>query len=147
MEYDLDDPIPIEGFFWSFWNRFAENWMRAARLFGFLALLVALGLPQPAKAQQQAHGIICDTADQVRRFVMADDTRAILSAINAEKPQSCALMNVSFYVGNVDATLVTKDGVWQITHVLIVGVVTHGGVRSVLPKPQWLAVTVASEGA
>jgi hypothetical protein len=148
MEHDLDDPVPIESIFWAFWNRYAEEYMRFARFFCLLALFAALGFPQPAKAQQQqAHGIICDTADQVRRFVTADDTRAILSAINAEKTRSCALMNVSFYVGNIDGTIVTKDGVWQIAHVLIVGVLTHGGVQSVRPKPQWLAIAVASEGA
>src|ERR1700733_7892318 len=136
MQYDLD-PVPIESILWGFWNRYAEEYMRFARFFCLLALFVALGFRQPAKAQQQqAHGIICDTADQVRRFVTADDTRAILTVINAEKPRSCALMDGSFFVGNVDGTIVTKDGVWQITYVLIVGVVSHGGIRSVLPKAQ-----------
>jgi hypothetical protein len=95
MEYDLDDPIPIEGAFWAFWNRYAEDWMRTARLFGLIALLIALGFPLAAKAQQASnYGIVCDTPDQVSRFVRAEDSKAILAAINAEKPQSCAVMNV-----------------------------------------------------
>ena len=36
MEYDPDDPVPIESDYWSFWNRFAEDCWRCARLFGFI---------------------------------------------------------------------------------------------------------------
>jgi hypothetical protein len=61
MEYDLDDPLPFEGQFWGFWNRFSEEWLRLARVFGFLALLVALALPQSAKAQSAGYGIVCPT--------------------------------------------------------------------------------------
>jgi hypothetical protein len=56
-------------------------------------------------------------------------------------------VNVSFYVGNVDGTIVTKVGVWKITHVLIVGIITHGGIQPIQPKPQWIAVPVASKAA
>src|SRR3977135_1829678 len=98
MEYDLDDPLPIESDYWGFWNRFAEDWMRLARLMGFLALFVALGFPQQANAQSAAgSGVVCDTADQVRRYVLADDTQATLAAINAEKAESCSLMKVFFH--------------------------------------------------
>jgi hypothetical protein len=51
MEYDLDDPVPLESQFWGFWNRFAEDWMRFARFFGLLAMLIPPCLPHPAKAQ------------------------------------------------------------------------------------------------
>jgi hypothetical protein len=147
MEYDLDDPLPFEGQFWGFWNRFSEKWLRLARLFGFLALLVALALPQSAKAQSAGYGIVCETPDQVRRYVLADDTQSSIAAINAEKAQSCSLMKVSFYVGNVDGTIVTKHAVWRITHILIVGIATHGGIRPIEPTPRWIAIAVASEPA
>jgi hypothetical protein len=112
LEYDSDDPIPVESCYWGFWNRFAEEhmrlWnrfaeehMRLARLFGFIALLIALGLPQPAKAQNTGFGVVCDTPDQVRRYVLAENAPAAQAVINAEKAQSCAVMNVSFYVGSI----------------------------------------------
>ena len=79
-----------------------------------------------------------------RRYVLADNAPAV---INAERAQSCALMNVSFYVGRIAATIVTRDGVWQITHVLVVGILTHGGIRPVQPTPRWIAIAVASRSA
>ena len=56
-------------------------------------------------------------------------------------------MNVSFYAGSIDGTIVTKDGVWEITHVLIVGIVTYGGTRPIQPTPRWIAIAVASKSA
>jgi hypothetical protein len=147
LEHDLDDPIPVESCYWGFWNRFAEDYMRLARLFGLIALLIALGLPQPAKAQSAASGVVCDTPDQMRRFVLGENAPAALSVINAEQGQSCAVMSVSFFVGSIEATIVAKDGVWEITHVLIVGIITHGGIRPVPPTPRWIAVAVASKPA
>jgi hypothetical protein len=149
LEYDPDDPVPTENQFWGFWNRFAEDWMRFARFVGILALLTPLCLPQPAKAQNArpagGYGMVCDTPDQVRRFVLSDDPATTLAAINKEKAQSCSLMKVSFYVGKVDGTIVGKDGVWEITHILIVGIVDHGGIAAVEPTPQWIAIAVPSE--
>ena len=149
MEYDLDDPVPLESQFWGFWNRFAEDWMRFARFFGLLAMLIPPCLPHPAKAQSVrpagGYGMVCDTADQVRRFVLSDDPAATLAAINTEKAQSCSLMKVSFYLGKVDGTVVGKDGVWEITHILIVGIGNHGGIAAVEPMPQWIAIAVPSE--
>jgi hypothetical protein len=147
LEHDPDDPFPVENCYWGFWNRFAEDYMRLARLFGFIALLIALGLPQPAKAQNTGSGVVCDTPDQVRRFVLAGNATAGLAMINAEQGQSCAVVNVSFYAGRMDGTIVTKDGVWEITHVLIVGIITHGGIKTIPPTPRWIAVAVASESA
>jgi hypothetical protein len=56
-------------------------------------------------------------------------------------------MKVSFYVGNVDGTIVTNGGVWKITHILIVGIATQGGIRPIEPTPRWIAIAVASESA
>jgi hypothetical protein len=123
--------------------------MRLARLIGLLALLATLGLPQPAKAQEQAnYGVVCDTPDQVRRFVLAPDAKAILARINAEKAQTCAVMNVMFHAGKTDGKIVTKDGVWTITHALVVGIIQHGGgFQPMEPKLQWIAVAVPSKSA
>ena len=63
--------------------------------------------------------------------------------VTNQQGQSCAVMDVAFYVGGVAGTTVTKDGVWEITHVLIVGIITHGGVQPIRPTPRWIAVAVA----
>jgi hypothetical protein len=147
MDHDPDDPLPIECCYWGFWNRLAEDCLRFARLFGLITVLIVLGLPQAAKAQTAASGVVCDTPDQMRRFVLAESAPAALAVINGEQGPSCAVMNVAFYVGGVDGTTVTKDGVWQITHVLIVGIITHGGIRPIQPTPRWIAIAVASKSA
>jgi hypothetical protein len=145
VDYDPDDPLPIECFYWGFWNRFAEDWMRAARLFGLIALLIILGLPQSAKAQTAASGVVCDTPDLMRRFVLAEDASTALAVVTSQQGQSCAVMDVAFYVGGVAGTTVTKDGIWDITHVLIVGIITPGGIRPISPTPRWIAVAVPSK--
>jgi hypothetical protein len=147
MDHDSDDPLPIERCHLGFWNRLAEDYLRFTRLLGFLALLIILGLPQAARAQTAASGVVCETPDQMRRFVLAESAPAALAFVNGEKERTCAVMNVAFYVGNVDGTTVTKDGVWQITHVLIVGIITRGGIRPIQPTPRWIAIAVASKSA
>jgi hypothetical protein len=37
MDHDPDDPPPAESDYWYYWNRWAEELMRLARLFGFLS--------------------------------------------------------------------------------------------------------------
>jgi hypothetical protein len=58
--------------------------MRLARLFGLLALLVALGFPQSAKAQNIGSGVVCDTPDQVRSYLLAENASTALAVLNAE---------------------------------------------------------------
>ena len=136
MEHGPDDLIPIESCCWGFWNGFPEDYVRLAQLIGLLALLTTLGFPQPTKAQEDTnYGVVCDTPNQVRRFVLASDAKAILARINAEKAQSCAVMNVMFYAGTTDGKIVTRDGVWIITHALVVGIIQHGGgIQPIEPK-------------
>jgi hypothetical protein len=83
----------------------------------------------------------------MRRYVPAEDARATLAAINEEKAQSCVVMTVRFFVGNTDGTIVTNDGVWTITRILVTGVITHAGIQPIPPTPRWIAIAVASKTA
>jgi hypothetical protein len=56
-------------------------------------------------------------------------------------------MKVTFYTGKTDAKVVTKDGVWQITHILITGIVSHRGIQPLDPRPRWIAIAVPSASA
>jgi hypothetical protein len=85
MDHDLDDPLPIECCYWGFWNRLAEDYLRFARLLGVIALLIVLGLPQAARAQTAASGVVCETPDQMRRFLLAESAPAALAFVNGEK--------------------------------------------------------------
>jgi hypothetical protein len=67
--------------------------------------------------------------------------------LGSKAPQIFAPGYVSFYVGKVDGTIVSKDGVWEITHILIVGIGDHGGIAAVQPTPKWIAIAVPSEAA
>jgi hypothetical protein len=55
--------------------------VRATRLFPLIALLIILGLPQSAKAQTAASGVVCDTPDLMRRFVLAEDASSALAVV------------------------------------------------------------------
>ncbi len=87
-------------------------------------------------------GIVCDTAEQVERFIEAKDTHEFLVAVNTEKAHSCAVVDVAFYIGSVVKTVRNDEGGWAITHILIVGAKMGDGFGSVQPTPQFTAFLV-----
>jgi hypothetical protein len=118
----------------------------AAIIFAFC---VALLLTSKAHAQDviTGEGIVCDTQEQVTRYILAADAKATLASINEEKANSCAIVNVAYYIGDEGEKIVNTKGVWQITHILVIGTVMHGGVRPVSPTAQWRAFAIETASA
>jgi hypothetical protein len=112
-----------------------------------LALLVSSN----AYAQHQTYqgtGVVCDEPEQVARYVRSAEGEGTLAAINAEKPHSCAIMKIAFFMGETReriATSATSSGTWQITKILIVGVDVGQGIQPVDPVVQWSAFHVEGE--
>jgi hypothetical protein len=108
-----------------------------------IAFSVALALfPKTAPAQHQTYqgiGVVCDEPEQVARYVRAKEGDGALAAINAEKPNSCAIMKVAFFMGETREKIATSSGTWQITKILIVGVDIGQGIQEVVPTVQWSA--------
>jgi hypothetical protein len=103
-----------------------------------LALLTLL-LCLPAQAQETEYGtgLICDTQQQAEQLVAQfhGDMGAAVSAVNATEhdPKACGIATVAFVRGPKLATARSKDATFQIVRILIVGVSTPTGFRSVVP--------------
>ena len=75
----------------------------AVIIFAFgIVFCIALVLTSKAHAQDviTGEGIVCDTQEQVVRYILAADAKATLASINEEKANSCAIVNVAYYMGN-----------------------------------------------
>jgi hypothetical protein len=111
----------------------------------FLSRLALLALPllafpgSPALAQEVelGTGLICDTREQVERFVSLYDGDALSTAnsVNAAErnPTACAVKAMAYVRGRQLATARNKDMAFQIVPILVLGVVTEAGVESVKP--------------
>jgi hypothetical protein len=109
-----------------------------------LALLVS----SHAYAQHptyQGTGVVCDEPEQVAWYVKSKEGDGTLAAINAEKANSCAILKVAFFMGEKREKILTSEGTWQITKILIVGVDVGDGIQSVEPVIQWSAFHIDEE--
>jgi hypothetical protein len=126
-------------------------WDTAATAFAVIIFAFGIVFLLTSKAHAQdlitGEGIVCDTQEQVARYILAADAKATLASINEEKANSCAIVNVAYYVGDEGEKVVNTTGVWQITHILVIGTVMHGGVRSVSPTAQWTAFAIETASA
>jgi hypothetical protein len=104
-----------------------------------LALPVLAFLSSPARAQEVEVGarLLCDTREQVERFVALynGDAQSTANSVNAAEhnPNACAVTTMAYVRGRQLATARNKDTAFQIVPILVLGVVTEGGVESVKP--------------
>ena len=105
-------------------------------LFG-LALLPLLPLPTQAQNVDVEVGtsLICDTQEQVQRFVALydGDVESALKGVNADDPTACGVSTMAYVRGPQLGTARSKDAAFEIVRILVVGVVTETGVKSVTP--------------
>jgi hypothetical protein len=111
----------------------------------FVSRLTLLALPllallsAPARAQEVEVGtsLVCDTQEQVERFVALydGDAQSTAKSVNAEEhsPAACAVTTMAYVRGRQLATARNKDTAFQIVPILVLGVVTEAGVESVTP--------------
>jgi len=116
-----------------------------------IAFSIALALfPKTAPAQEvlTGRGILCDTAEQVADILKADDFQASLNAVNFEKPNSCAVLEVAFIIHGQKGEMVRIHGdAWQVTQIIVVGANTPQGWGTLEPTIQWSAFYVNEVGA
>jgi hypothetical protein len=107
-------------------------------LFG-LALLPLLPLPTQAQDVDIEVGtsLICDTQEQVQRFVALyeGDVESALKGVNAAEhdPTACGVSTMAYVRGPHLGTARSKDASFEIVRILVVGIVTETGVKSVTP--------------
>jgi hypothetical protein len=113
----------------------------------YLALLSLISF-SPARAQEYEHGtaLLCDTQSQVERYValFKGEEQSAINAVNTEEkdPTACALETVAFMRGPELGTARNKEDAFQIVRILVVGVETPSGLRSVRPSAYFSAFKV-----
>ena len=110
----------------------------ATRLVPLLALIAApLDAPAHASDYEMGASLLCDTQQQVERFVALfnGDTQAAIGVVNAEveNPTACAIATVVYMRGSLLGMARHGDSAFEIIRVLVVGVETGNGIRPVQP--------------
>jgi hypothetical protein len=126
----------------------------ACKVLSSIAVLSVLLASAPLRGQEAArqiaqigasevevgNALVCDTRQQAERIVslMHGDLQRAVNAVNAAEHDqtACGLSHLAFLRGANLATLRTKEGTFQIVEILVVGVVTEGGVQAVVPNLQ-----------
>jgi len=111
-----------------------------------LILLPILALPLRAQDVQVGTALVCDTRQQVERFVALydGDFDAAVRTVNAEvqDPSACAMASMTYLVSPPLATERHKDVTFQIVQIIVVGVITKDGVASVKPTKLFAVLKV-----
>ena len=111
-----------------------------------LPLLLFVAVPAQAQEVEVGTNLICDTQEQVERFVSLydGDAQATISAVNAAEhnPTACGMATAAFVRGSQLATARNKDTTFNIVQLLVVAVVTEAGLESVTPAAFFSLVPV-----
>ena len=126
--------------------------MNFASRITLLVMPLALLLSLPARAQEIEVGtsLICDTQQQVERFVTLydGDAQSAVNGVNAAEhnPTACAVSTMAYVRGRQLARARNKDTTFQIVPILVLGVVTEEVVESVTPAPFFTVFEVEEIG-
>ena len=95
--------------------------------------------------------LVCNTQHDAFRFVKlySGDAEAALRIVNAEEsdPTACDIVPVLYYVGPRLGSARTGSTTFNIVLILVIGVVTSDGVRTILPTEYFSALAVDERDA
>jgi hypothetical protein len=101
--------------------------------------LVLSSLPLRAQEIEVGTSLICDTQEQVERFVTLydGDAQNTVNNVNAAEhdPTACAVSRTAYMRGRQLAIVRSKNATFQIVQILVLGVVTEDGITSLTPAP------------
>jgi hypothetical protein len=109
--------------------------------------IVLLGGPAFAADVAIGRGIICDTQEQMERYVAVfkGNAKDALTTVNTEakKDDACSAAVVAYLVGDTAATARNDSGeAYKVLKILVLGVVTNLGVQQVAPFPQFTIMKI-----
>ena len=100
-----------------------------------------------------AIGLICDTAQQVERYVRlykdGASAEAAMNAVNKEEknPKACAIVAAAFVVGEAQQTVSVSGGAVQVVAITIVAAHTgRRGWKPTTPTVQYTAMFMEGQG-
>lgn len=104
----------------------------------FALLFVLLGAPALAQEIKVGTTLICDTQQQVERFVSVyrGDAESAANTVNTEvsNPTACDMVPIVYMTGPEVATARTDNRAFRIIKVIVLGVVTGNGVVAAEPS-------------
>jgi hypothetical protein len=113
--------------------------MKAALKLVFLSIFL-IGSARGAEVEIGT-GLVCNTRKQVQKFLAFNeaDPQTAVRAVNDEErdPTACGMANLAFVRGHNAIIVRTKDATFQITDILVIGLVADDGVKSVGPSVQF----------
>jgi hypothetical protein len=142
-------------------RRSMEAAMKFARHLTVLALPLLLLAGTPAAAEQTTApqgsreaeigtGLVCDTQEQVERFISLydGDTAGTVEKVNDAEgnPTACGVATMAYVRGRTLGTARHKDTAFHIVPILVLGVVTESGVASVTPAEFFSAIEIEEIG-
>jgi hypothetical protein len=109
--------------------------------------IVLLGGPASATDVAIGRGIICDTQEQMERYVAVfkGNAKDALTTVNTEakKEDACSAAVVAYLAGDTAATARNDAGeAYKVLKILVLGVVTNLGVQQVAPFPQFTIMKI-----
>jgi hypothetical protein len=111
-----------------------------------LPLLLLLGSAAHAQEVEVGPGLICDTREQVERFVdlYDGDMEDAVGQVNEAEhdPTACIVSEIAYVRGAQLGTARKNSATFQIVPILVLGVVTASGILSVTPGSFFSAIKV-----
>jgi hypothetical protein len=105
------------------------------------SLMVLLLAPAYGQEIEVGSELVCNSARQVEKYIAfnEDDSRTAARAINDEEknPTACAVVSIAFVRGHNTTTVRTRHATFQITDIIVIGVLTDEGVQYVAPAVQF----------
>jgi hypothetical protein len=136
----------------------AEAPMAFARHLALLILPSLFLLASPARADdlqietddvQIGTGLVCDTQQQVKRFVSIydGDIETAVSTVNTEEhdPTACVIAAMAYVPGDPVDTAIHNDKMFHIVPVVVLGVVTAQGLQAITPAQFFSVVEVKGQ--
>ncbi len=123
-----------------------------------LSSFVALGakaLDAPSRDVQAARLVICSTAEKAQSFAaenedvqaaIANDSQATKTDASTAS-SACLVAGIAYISGNKMERVQSKDGSYDVTEILIVGVATPYGMLKIEPSVVYTLLKVAEEQA
>ncbi len=109
-------------------------------------LLLLLASSVQAQEVEVGTGLICDTREQVERFIALydGDAQSTVNNVNAVEsdPTACAVSTMAYVRGRRLATARNSNTTFQIVPILVLGIVSEAGVQSITPAPFFSAFEV-----
>ena len=105
----------------------------------YVAVLAALATPCLAENPEEGTGLVCDKPEEIvsvmELYDQSRDWNAAIAGVNATKVV-CAVSHILYLRGAKLRELDTKDGLFNIVEILVIGAIMAGTVRPIAAEKQ-----------